>query len=74
MAAMVGSSGEGVFSTAISQSPVSDWLYYGVSCDCHVMCLFMYTIDWEIFAAKIFSSITFNHTNLTSKIFSLTSN
>ena len=29
MAAMVGSSGAGVFSAAISQSPVSDWHYYG---------------------------------------------
>lgn len=36
MAGMVGSSGSGVFSTAISQSPVSDWHYYGRSCDCHV--------------------------------------
>ena len=29
MAGMVGSSGSGVFSSAISQSPVTDWLYYG---------------------------------------------
>ncbi len=29
MAAMVGSSGSGVFSAAISQAPVSDWNYYG---------------------------------------------
>lgn len=29
MAGMVGSSGSGVYSAAISQSPVSDWLYYG---------------------------------------------
>ena len=29
MAGRVGSSGSGVFSAAISQSPVSDWLYYG---------------------------------------------
>ena len=29
MAGMVGSSGSGVYSTAISQSPVSDWHYYG---------------------------------------------
>ena len=29
MAGMVGASGSGLFSAAISQSPVSDWLYYG---------------------------------------------
>ena len=29
MAGMVGSSGSGVFRAAISQSPVTDWLYYG---------------------------------------------
>ena len=29
MAAMVGSSGAGVYSTAISQAPVTDWHYYG---------------------------------------------
>ena len=29
MAAMVGSSGSGVYSSAISQSPVTDWHYYG---------------------------------------------
>ena len=29
MAAMVGSSGSGVFAAAISQSPVTDWHYYG---------------------------------------------
>ncbi len=29
MAGMVGSSGSGVYSAAISQSPVSDWHYYG---------------------------------------------
>ena len=29
MAAMVGSSGSGVFSASISQSPVTDWHYYG---------------------------------------------
>ena len=29
MAGMVGSSGSGVFSAAISQSPVTTWYYYG---------------------------------------------
>ena len=29
MAGMVGSSNSGVYRAAISQSPVSDWLYYG---------------------------------------------
>ena len=29
MAGMFGSSGAGVYSTAISQSPVTDWHYYG---------------------------------------------
>ena len=29
MAGMVGSSGSGMFRAAISQSPVSDWRYYG---------------------------------------------
>ena len=29
MAGMVGSSGTGVFCAAISQSPVTDWMYYG---------------------------------------------
>ena len=44
MAAMVGSSGSGVFSAAISQSPVSDWHYYGRtrSCDCHVTITWLY--------------------------------
>ena len=42
MAGMVGSSGEKVFSAAISQAPVSDWHYYGKSPshdpsrDCHM--------------------------------------
>ncbi len=31
MAGNVGSSGSGVFKAAISQSPVSDWHYYGES-------------------------------------------
>ena len=30
MAGMVGSSETGVYSTAISQSPVTDWHYYGM--------------------------------------------
>ncbi len=41
MAGRVGSSGSGMFSTAISQSPVSDWRYYGnyhVMSRDHVMC------------------------------------
>ena len=37
MAGRVGSSGSGVYSAAISQSPVSDWLYYGEGVwSCHV--------------------------------------
>ena len=40
MAGMVGSSGSGVFRAAISQSPVTDWLYYGrVECMCVCVCL-----------------------------------
>ena len=31
MAGMVGSSGTGVFCAAISQSPVTDWMYYGTN-------------------------------------------
>ena len=34
MAGMVGSSGAGVYSTAISQSPVTDWHYYGMYSTC----------------------------------------
>lgn len=33
MGAMVGSSGSGVYRAAISQSPVTDWRYYG-QCPC----------------------------------------
>lgn len=29
MAGMVGASGRGIFTTSISQSPVTDWRYYG---------------------------------------------
>ena len=29
MAAMAGSSGTGIYSKAISRSPVTDWRYYG---------------------------------------------
>ena len=34
MAGMVGSSETGVYSAAISQSPVTDWRYYGM-CACN---------------------------------------
>ena len=30
MAGMVGASNGGVFTAAISQSPVTDWIYYGM--------------------------------------------
>ena len=39
MAGMVGSSGSGVFSAAISQAPVTDWLYYGKTDSCISACL-----------------------------------
>ena len=34
MAGMVGSSETGIYSTAISQSPVTDWHYYGIENYC----------------------------------------
>ena len=39
MAGMVGSSESGVFSAAISQAPVTDWLYYGKTHFCISACL-----------------------------------
>ena len=42
MAAMVGSSGTGIYSKAISRSPVTDWRYYGEYNNYHTHCvLFM---------------------------------
>ena len=38
MAGMVGSSGTGVYSTAISQSPVTDWHYYGMIICVYYLC------------------------------------
>ena len=38
MAGNVGSSGSGVFKAAISQSPVSDWHYYGKAMQDSALC------------------------------------
>ena len=42
MAGMVGASSNGVFSAAISQAPVTDWIYYGQSAILHNISIYYY--------------------------------
>jgi dipeptidyl aminopeptidase/acylaminoacyl peptidase len=50
MAGMAGSSETGVYSAAISQAPVTDWHYYGMSTTITEQCMTVLEMWEEIYA------------------------